>query len=405
MIADHLNGRLPGLVGPGDRRWSYAYVEDVAEGHAARAREGQGRRPLRAGRRERHAHGTSSSCCGDRRREAAAPADPVRGRLRWSAARVAVGGAHGPSAAAHPRRGRACSARWACTTARRPCPSSATSGGRSPTGLRETVRWLRAADSWTRAGRFVSLSRGELARRVVHVSCVAFALLLRWLTWPQAGGSWRVAAFVFNWQVLPRLGGRGMWRSADDRGAAIRSGSSLYPLGGARPRPVLPRRAVDGGGGLGDPGRRRRHGGPRRASWPAARACRGTLARAGRGSSPSSSSAACGRGAPVGVGRAAARSTPTRAWPRIGRGRARARARSARSSSRCRRRSTTTSRCRCRDDADAAAHRVGRAGPARERSRPRAARRRRPGAQRRPRRLAAYLARSIDVRGRAVGGR
>jgi farnesol dehydrogenase len=34
MIADHLNGRLPALVGPGDRRWSYAFVEDVAEGHA-----------------------------------------------------------------------------------------------------------------------------------------------------------------------------------------------------------------------------------------------------------------------------------------------------------------------------------------------------------------------------------
>jgi farnesol dehydrogenase len=34
MVADHLHGRLPALVGPGDRRWSYAFVEDVAEGHA-----------------------------------------------------------------------------------------------------------------------------------------------------------------------------------------------------------------------------------------------------------------------------------------------------------------------------------------------------------------------------------
>jgi farnesol dehydrogenase len=34
MIADHLSGRLPGLIGQGDRRWSYAFVEDVAEGHA-----------------------------------------------------------------------------------------------------------------------------------------------------------------------------------------------------------------------------------------------------------------------------------------------------------------------------------------------------------------------------------
>jgi farnesol dehydrogenase len=34
MVADHLNGRLPAIVGPGDRRWSYAFVDDVAEGHA-----------------------------------------------------------------------------------------------------------------------------------------------------------------------------------------------------------------------------------------------------------------------------------------------------------------------------------------------------------------------------------
>jgi farnesol dehydrogenase len=34
MVADHLHSRLPALVGPGDRRWSYAFVEDVAEGHA-----------------------------------------------------------------------------------------------------------------------------------------------------------------------------------------------------------------------------------------------------------------------------------------------------------------------------------------------------------------------------------
>jgi farnesol dehydrogenase len=34
LVADHLNGRLPALVGPGDRRWSYSFVDDVAEGHA-----------------------------------------------------------------------------------------------------------------------------------------------------------------------------------------------------------------------------------------------------------------------------------------------------------------------------------------------------------------------------------
>jgi farnesol dehydrogenase len=41
MVADHLNGRLPGLVGPADRRWSYAFVEDVAEGHALALEKGK----------------------------------------------------------------------------------------------------------------------------------------------------------------------------------------------------------------------------------------------------------------------------------------------------------------------------------------------------------------------------
>jgi len=74
----------------------------------------------------------------------------------------------------------------------------------------------------------VSVSRGELARRIVHVSCVAFALLLRWLTWPEAALV-ALAAFLFNWQVLPRVFGRGMWRSADvARGYPV--GILAYPL-------------------------------------------------------------------------------------------------------------------------------------------------------------------------------
>ena len=35
MVADHIGGRFPGIVGPGDRLWSYAFVEDVAAGHVA----------------------------------------------------------------------------------------------------------------------------------------------------------------------------------------------------------------------------------------------------------------------------------------------------------------------------------------------------------------------------------
>lgn len=45
MVRDHLQGRLPGIVGPGDRLWSYAFVDDVAAGHvAALERGGRGER-------------------------------------------------------------------------------------------------------------------------------------------------------------------------------------------------------------------------------------------------------------------------------------------------------------------------------------------------------------------------
>jgi len=72
------------------------------------------------------------------------------------------------------------------------------------------------------------LTRSELGRKAVHIGVGHFALLLRWLTWPQAA-LMAVGAFVFNWQVLPRLGGRGLWREHEHgRGHAL--GILLYPL-------------------------------------------------------------------------------------------------------------------------------------------------------------------------------
>ena len=41
MIADHMQGRFPGIIGPGDRLWSYAFVDDVAAGHAAALERGR----------------------------------------------------------------------------------------------------------------------------------------------------------------------------------------------------------------------------------------------------------------------------------------------------------------------------------------------------------------------------
>jgi farnesol dehydrogenase len=40
LIADHLRGRLPGLVGP-EHSWSYAHVDDVAAGHCAALERGR----------------------------------------------------------------------------------------------------------------------------------------------------------------------------------------------------------------------------------------------------------------------------------------------------------------------------------------------------------------------------
>lgn len=50
LLADQMNGRLPGIVGPGDRLWSYSFVDDVAAAHLkALAPGARGERYLLAG--------------------------------------------------------------------------------------------------------------------------------------------------------------------------------------------------------------------------------------------------------------------------------------------------------------------------------------------------------------------
>jgi farnesol dehydrogenase len=41
MVADHLAGRFPGMIGPGDRLWSYSFLEDVAMGHVLALEQGR----------------------------------------------------------------------------------------------------------------------------------------------------------------------------------------------------------------------------------------------------------------------------------------------------------------------------------------------------------------------------
>ena len=72
------------------------------------------------------------------------------------------------------------------------------------------------------------LTARELKRKLLHIAVGGFAFLLRDLHWREAA-LLAIAAFGFNWQVLPRLGGRGMWREPE-HGAGYPLGILLYPL-------------------------------------------------------------------------------------------------------------------------------------------------------------------------------
>jgi uncharacterized protein (TIGR00297 family) len=68
----------------------------------------------------------------------------------------------------------------------------------------------------------------EHARQVVHIAMGAFALLLRYLTWWQAAVLAGLA-IAFNVKILPRIGGRRLYRPTDvARG--FPSGIVLYPI-------------------------------------------------------------------------------------------------------------------------------------------------------------------------------
>lgn len=68
----------------------------------------------------------------------------------------------------------------------------------------------------------------ERARQWVHIGSGGFALLLRFLSWPQAA-LLAVAALLFNAIALPRLGGDRLYRPAD-RARGFPLGILLYPI-------------------------------------------------------------------------------------------------------------------------------------------------------------------------------
>ena len=91
-----------------------------------------------------------------------------------------------------------------------------------------TKKKAKHSDAPAPSRPFTGLTAGEVKRKLVHIGVGGFGLLLRVLTPGQAAIA-AVAAFLFNWQVLPRIGGRAMWREGDlARGQA--RGMLFYPL-------------------------------------------------------------------------------------------------------------------------------------------------------------------------------
>lgn len=68
----------------------------------------------------------------------------------------------------------------------------------------------------------------EDLRQGIHILMGAWALALRWMTWPQAAAL-ATTALLFNWLVLPRIGGRSLYREAD-RARGYPIGILLYPF-------------------------------------------------------------------------------------------------------------------------------------------------------------------------------
>ncbi|HET8646474.1 MAG TPA: hypothetical protein VFO85_13350, partial [Vicinamibacteria bacterium] len=74
----------------------------------------------------------------------------------------------------------------------------------------------------------VPLTASEAKRKLVHMAVGGFAFLLRDLSWPQAAAL-AIGAFLFNLMLLPRIGGKGMWRESE-HGRGYPLGILIYPL-------------------------------------------------------------------------------------------------------------------------------------------------------------------------------
>ncbi len=85
-----------------------------------------------------------------------------------------------------------------------------------------------AKDRHDAASASLTVPSGEWKRKFVHIGVGGFALALRFLT-PFQAALLAISAFVFNWQVLPRIGGKSMWRAKELAEGRAR-GILIYPL-------------------------------------------------------------------------------------------------------------------------------------------------------------------------------
>jgi phytol kinase len=72
------------------------------------------------------------------------------------------------------------------------------------------------------------IQSGEILRKCYHISAGLMAFGIPFLPWQVMAGL-LFGAFMINWRVLPRLGGRSMWRGAEHK-KGYSLGLALYPL-------------------------------------------------------------------------------------------------------------------------------------------------------------------------------
>ena len=310
----------PARPGRAGEPWSYAYVDDVAAGHRAALERGRAGARYMLGGENAPQQRVFESCTGltGRRATAAHSVSDRHGpRRRRGAARGDV--------RRHAARSREARSRSSGTTGRSTAPAPSASSATD-----DAARRRRSAERSSRANRSGShVSRVIVRRAAFRIGATVGAHRI---------GAVRAAAAIhdvvagapcsppiallFNLVLLPRLGGRRLYRPVDDaRGFPI--GILLYPLVGSAADPHVPDATRHRRGRMGRAGVRRRCGHTGRAmSWhgmkprplkgqPSSRKSRCWAASRSRGivkrRSPARSRSSCS---------AARRAPRSRAWTR-----------------------------------------------------------------------------------------